>query len=376
MSPDLDFELLRLAFVAGIAVSLVLYERFNLTTGSVVAPGYLAASFLRPGSVLTTIIVAFLCHRLINRWLAGKMLLYGRTKFVVLALTSIVLTGLAGLVSAPAGGGGWESFAESAGYIVPALIAHDMGRQGTANTFKALTLSSGLVLIVLGLAVLFAPAATGAVSGANHALAFGQGFLPLAVLVSASTAWVLQNRLDMRAGGFVGGAYVALLSNSWIAVAVVLAVAGLSYLIVAKLLVRVSILFGRRKFAAMLLVAGVLGWSAVNAQASFAASTPFDFGVLAGFAIAPMLVPGLIANDMERVGVMKTLGGVVASTMVVLAIVTVADLTQPVLLTTLTSLVLGIIVIGVAAAATAFGRPDRPVPGATRPAIAGHSPPR
>lgn len=344
-----DIELVRLAFVMGIAVSLLFYERWNLTTGSVVVPGYLAALFLRPSSALMTVLIALLCHQLINRMLAGRISLYGRTKFVVLALTSILLTTIAGLLWVQSGPPDeWGTFAESAGYIVPALIAHDMGRQGVARTTKAVVLSSGAVLVALIAAMLITPATANPAYGATQALGFEQGALPLAVLVSACCAWSLQSRFGMRAGGFVGGAYIALLVNDWQAILGLLAVALVTYVVVAKVLAEVAILFGRRKFSAMLLFGGLLGWWAVTSFAELAPSMPMDFGVLAGFAIAPMLLPALIANDMERAGIVNVAVGLTTSALVVLGTLRLADLGVPVLPPSVIGPVLAILVVGIA----------------------------
>ena len=44
----LSTEWVRFAFVLGIAVSMILYERRHLTTGSIVVPGYIAVFMIHP----------------------------------------------------------------------------------------------------------------------------------------------------------------------------------------------------------------------------------------------------------------------------------------------------------------------------------------
>lgn len=314
-----NVELVRLAFVVGVAVSLVFYERWNLTTGSVGELGYVAALFFRPASLVATFVVASACHLLVNRAVASRVLIYGRNKFALLAVTSAALIVLARFALMP-----FDTLSErgsligSGGLIVPALIAHHMGRQGVVRTTRTVLLAASLVVGIVLVAGLALDAGIPVPTVATGELAFEQWLVPLAVLFSAVTAWGLQAAFGLRAGGFVGGAYVALLSSNARSVCAVLLVALATYAVVVHLVGRFVILFGRRKFAAMLLCGALFGWWSVTGGAQVVSAGPFEFGALAGFAVLPMFLPALIANDMERVGVQRTLAGLGLSSLVVL----------------------------------------------------------
>ena len=51
-------EIVRFAFVFGICVSMMLYERLHLTTGSIVVPGYIAMFLVYPMVVVATFVNA------------------------------------------------------------------------------------------------------------------------------------------------------------------------------------------------------------------------------------------------------------------------------------------------------------------------------
>ena len=115
-----------------------------------------------------------------------------------MALISISIQTIMLKVS-PSGPWLWESnipLFVGAGYVVPALIAHDMGRQGIKRTTKAVLLAGVIVSVPIALALVLqlkgvndlAPlAGFGTMSIVNR-------WIPMAVLLSAAASWgVAQN---------------------------------------------------------------------------------------------------------------------------------------------------------------------------------------
>ena len=149
-------EMVRFAFVFGICVSMMLYERLHLTTGSIVVPGYIAVFLVYPMVVVATFVNALLSYWIMNHFLRKHFMLYGRTKFTIMALISIAIQ-TAMLKLSPSGPWLWENnipLFVGAGYVVPALIAHDMGRQGIAKTMKSIALAAILVATPIIVALL------------------------------------------------------------------------------------------------------------------------------------------------------------------------------------------------------------------------------
>lgn len=309
-----SIEVVRFAFVAGIVTSMVLYERRHLTTGSIVVPGYIAVFLLQPAVLLATFVNAFISYWVVNRVLPRWFLLYGRNKFAVLSFISISLQTLM-LKLSPSGSYLWERNVPlliGAGYVVPALIAHDMARQGIKKTIKSVLLAGGIVAIPIAYALWFD------LPGVNElspifgfgAIAIQPGWIPFAVLMSALVAWALLKNHGLRSGGFIGAAYLGMLAVEPLQVVFALVVGFLTYLLVTKLLMPWMILFGRRKFATMLLLASLMSWTFMWIGVRVFGVAANSYMNLASVALTPLFVPGLLANDMHRASPARVVMGV------------------------------------------------------------------
>jgi uncharacterized membrane protein SirB2 len=163
-----------------------------------------------PLIIVATFLNAFVSYLIVNKLLRRWFLLYGRTKFTVLALTSILIQ-TAMLKFTPSGPWLWESDLKlfvGVGYVVPALIAHDMGRQGIAKTTKSVLMSAAIVAVPIALALLID------VPGVNDLaplkgvgdMAIEPAWISVAVLLSAAASWGVAHNYGYRSGGFVGAA--------------------------------------------------------------------------------------------------------------------------------------------------------------------------
>lgn len=307
-------EIVRFAFVFGICVSMMLYERLHLTTGSIVVPGYIAVFLVYPMVVVATFVNALLSYALMNHVLRKRFMLYGRAKFTLMALISIGIQ-TAMLKLSPSGPWLWESnipLFVGAGYVVPALIAHDMGRQGIKRTTKAVLLAGVIVSLPIALALLLR------LKGVNDlaplagfgTMAIDSRWIPVAVLLSAAGSWGVATNYNLKSGGFVGAAYIGMFMGDPYQVAVAFAIALVTFLIVRYVLMNVLILFGRRKFSAMLLTSSMISWTLLWAGPSFLSARVTNHLDLASMALTPLFVPGLLANDMDRTSPLRVVAGV------------------------------------------------------------------
>lgn len=313
----------RYAFIVGVVVSMLLYERRHLTTGSLVVPGYVAVFLLVPSVILATILNATVTYLLVNKVLMRWVLLYGRAKFTVLAILSISIQAIM-LKASPHGPWLWESdipWFVGVGYVVPALIAHDMARQGAAKTAKAVALASAIVAVPILLGVLFQ---ISEVTDLAPVWSVGRihlqpTWIPLAVLLSAASAWGVSTNYGLRAGGFVGAALVAIFAVNPLQVLFLVGVALMTYQFVSRVLMTRLILFGRRKFASMLLISSALVWTGIwVGERLLPVGMHGELGVTS-VALTPLFLPGLLANDMQRASVGRVLSGVTLSATFVLS---------------------------------------------------------
>jgi poly-gamma-glutamate biosynthesis protein PgsC/CapC len=306
-------EIVRFAFVFGICVSMMLYERVHLTTGSIVVPGYIAVFLIYPMVVVATFVNALLSYAIMNHFLRKHFMLYGKTKFTLMALISISIQTIMLKVS-PSGPWLWESnipLFVGAGYVVPALIAHDMGRQGIKRTTKAVLLAGVIVALPIALALLLR------LKGVNDlaplagfgTMSIASRWIPVAVLLSAASSWGVAQNYNFKSGGFVGAAYVGMFMGDPYQVAVAFAIAFVTYLVVRYVLMRILILFGRRKFSAMLLTSSMISWTLLWVGPSFLSGRVTNHLDLASMALTPLFVPGLLANDMDRTSPLRVVAG-------------------------------------------------------------------
>lgn len=99
--------------------------------------------------------------------------------------------------------------------------------------------------------------------------------------------------------GLVVPGYLALLISLPQAIFLTFIISILTYLIVFFGVSKVTILYGKRKFTAMIVVAIVL-------QFIIHAILPFDYSNISGLAAVGIVVPGLLANTIQRQGLATT----------------------------------------------------------------------
>ena len=117
----------------------------------------------------------------------------------------------------------------------------------------------------------------------------------LALAVGCAISLLFAERFQLLPAGLVVPGYLALLFNQPLSLVAVLLISLLTFFIVKYGIGRMTILYGRRKFVAMLLTGMTLSLMLGGSLA----------WILSAIGL---IVPGLIANTMERQGVKLTLG--------------------------------------------------------------------
>ncbi|MCP4309265.1 MAG: hypothetical protein GY788_31200 [bacterium] len=316
-----DINTVRFAFIVGVLASVLIYERFHITSGSIVVPGYVAVFVLQPLILLITLANALFSYWMVNHVLTKRLLLDGRNKFstimIISASVQVVLLKLS-----PSTSYLWESnipLLVGVGYLVPALIAHDFGRQGIKPTMKAVGMASALVAVPMTLAIMFFPdAQAGGHLGGFGVLAFPPEWIPMTVLMSAAAAWALQYNYGFRSAGYVGAAYLAMLTTSPLNLIFLGAIGFGAWILVTRVFMKTMIVFGRRKFALMMVSASVISWTGVWLSIAVFDVSITAYESMATVALTPLFVPGLIANDLERSSPLLVFSGLVYSVAFVL----------------------------------------------------------
>ena len=327
-----DMELVRLAILLGVVASMLFYDRYGVSTGGAIVPGYLALFVFRPSRIVATLLIAALTCWIVQQHLRPRFMLWGRRLFETEILVALLLQSLwlgALFLSTPFVP--QLAILQGIGFLLPGIMAHDMGRQGVRTTIGA---ALTCTLIGFGLVVLIG--AVRDISGLTSLLAntprsarpsmyaYPSRWLMVAIVVSVLTSIALYRRGffritllpdSLRTGGFVTAGYLALFVNRPVDLLFILVCSSLTYVIVVRYLMKRAILFGRTKMAVMFLTGMAVTWVAeILISVSGLGYIPW----ISFNAIAPTIV-ALLANDAERQGPQRTLIGASIATLVVFA---------------------------------------------------------
>ncbi len=138
-----------------VALSVILgfcsTELLGILSGGIVSAGYLAFYLEQPFRIASTVILSVLVCYLV-RLAQYKLIIFGRRRFVVTVVLSIILAYA------------WErSFyyfsgvnqdLRIIGYIIPGLIANDMLKQGILKTLVMLVIISCIIWLIMHLGVI------------------------------------------------------------------------------------------------------------------------------------------------------------------------------------------------------------------------------
>jgi poly-gamma-glutamate biosynthesis protein PgsC/CapC len=317
-------EVVRVALVVGVVVSILFYERVQLTTGGAIVPAYLTMFLPEPLYILSTLVIAYLTYVVVNKVIAKRFILYGRRKFEVEVLVGL---GFICIASALAWVGGRANptlyGVAGIGMLIPGVLAHDMFRQRPRRTLVAVAVTTGIVALVVFIFASLLDISSvpeTPLPRAGDDTGYPIELLLLAAIASVLVGLLTFSKLGLRSGGFVSAAYLALIVARPLDLAFSAALALLTWLVVTRLVMPNLLVFGRRKLSAMVLVGSILAWSA---ESLVVALTNGAFQPWRGFVLMSLMIPALLANDAQRQGIERTLWGSAIATCAVYGVTNV-----------------------------------------------------
>ncbi|MBA9026339.1 poly-gamma-glutamate biosynthesis protein PgsC [Peribacillus huizhouensis] len=123
----------------------------------------------------------------------------------------------------------------------------------------------------------------------------------IALVVGVILSLFYAEKTGIIPAGLVVPGYLALVFTSPLFLLVTILISLLTFLIVTKVVTRFTILYGRRKFTAMLTVGILLK---LTFDYFYSLAVPIE---VVGLAAIGVIVPGLIANTIQKQGVFPTL---------------------------------------------------------------------
>lgn len=124
--------------------------------------------------------------------------------------------------------------------------------------------------------------------------------LYVAIIIGAMLSLIYTEITGILPAGLVVAGYIALMFNHPYTILVVLFISSLTYLIVTYGIAHIVILYGRRKFLAMITVAALIAVCSNLLMAYL----PYEFFEIDGVGV---IVPGIIANCIDRQGFVHTM---------------------------------------------------------------------
>jgi poly-gamma-glutamate biosynthesis protein PgsC/CapC len=305
-------ELARLTIILGIVVSTIIYKRTGLTLGGVIVCGYLALFIGQPIHILITLAISYITYQIVYKILQKRFMLNGRKLFEVEILIGLIFQALwitmiqlLGLLNIDL------TILYGIGFVLPGVIAHDMGRQGPRNTLGSILLGVSIVaLIVFPLSAieellpnLFIRVSSPLYRAEPYAYAYPIELLPFGIIASVFLDLLAYSKFKMRSGGFVTAAYLALFAVRPLDLIFVVVASILTFLFVQLLTSRFVLAFGRTKLGMMILSGVVISWLL---EILIINLTHGRFAPWSGFVIIMPTIASLIANDFAREGTYPT----------------------------------------------------------------------
>lgn len=309
-------QLARLTIVLGIVVSTIIYKQTGRTLGGVIVCGYLALFIEQPMHIVVTLSMAYLTFQIVHNILKKRYMLNGRKLFEVeilvglilqvswftitrlLTKTSIDITSLYGI-----------------GFVLPGVIAHDMGRQSPLNTLSSIFLG---VLIVSLIIIPLSAIEQALPENIKHSpiiiyraqpylYTYPIKLLPYGIIASVVIDLLIYSRFRSRTGGFVTAAYIALFALRPYDILFVAVCSVVTFLFVKFITTHVILAFGRTKLGIMVLSGVVISWLL---EIFITNITHGRFVPWSGFVVIMPTIASLIANDFDRQGPYQTLAAV------------------------------------------------------------------
>jgi poly-gamma-glutamate biosynthesis protein PgsC/CapC len=305
-------ELARLTIILGIVVSTIIYKRTGLTLGGVIICGYLALFVGQPLHIIVTLAIAYITYQIVYKILQKRFMLNGRKLFEIEILVGLIFQVL------------WITIIRlfvtinidltilyGIGFVLPGVIAHDMGRQGARNTIGSILLGVSIVaLIIFPLSAieevlpnLFLRTSPPLLHTQPYTYTYPIQLLPLGIIVSVILDLLAYSKFKVRSGGFVTAAYLALFAARPLDLVFVIVASLLTFVFVQLLTSRMVLAFGRTKLGMMILSGVVISWVL---EIIIINLTHGRFVPWSGFVIIMPTIASLIANDFAREGAYPT----------------------------------------------------------------------
>ncbi len=138
--------------ILGVILSIVFYELTDISPGGIIVPGLMVMYITQWTRMLYTVAIAVLAYYIV-RLLSTRFIIFGKRRFVVLIIVSLVLHFLINLILGLFINNLTGISLSVVGYTVAGIIANNIYKQGIKRTIPSLAIVICLletILIILG----------------------------------------------------------------------------------------------------------------------------------------------------------------------------------------------------------------------------------
>ena len=319
-------QVARLTIIIGIVVSTIIYKQTGRTLGGVIVCGYLALFIGQPIHIVVTLTMAYLTYQIVHNHLKKRYMLNGRKLFEVEILIGLVLqiswfTVVKLIARTDIDAAAFYGI----GFVLPGVIAHDMGRQSPFNTLGSIFLGVFIVsLIIIPLSAFEHVLPVNLHStipiiyrSQPYPYTFPLALLPYGIIASVAFDLLIFSWVQFRNGGFVTAAYLALFALRPYDLLFVAVCSILTYIFVYLITSRAILAFGRTKLGLMILSGVVISWML---EILIINVTNGRYVPWSGFVVIMPTIVSLIANNVDRQGAFRTVTAVSISAVGVWAV--------------------------------------------------------
>lgn len=132
--------------IIGILISIIFYELTDISPGGIIVPGIMVMYFNSIERIVYTLIIAFITY-LIVKLLSKHILVFGKRRFVMMIVISIILNILVSLIM--------NALSVNLlsisiiGYTIAGLIANDFYKQGVKKTLPAFAICLCVIELIV-----------------------------------------------------------------------------------------------------------------------------------------------------------------------------------------------------------------------------------
>lgn len=134
--------------VLGVLVAIIFYELTDITPGGIIVPGLMVAYINQPLRMIYTVVVAIVAFLLVKLF-SRRLLIFGKRRFVLLILVSLILNVLVNLFLGLFMDNLTLASLSIVGYTVAGIMANNMYKQGVVRTVSSLAITVGVIELLV-----------------------------------------------------------------------------------------------------------------------------------------------------------------------------------------------------------------------------------